>query len=114
MSERERQRETERETDRQRDRQRQTETDRGRQRQTETERQRDRERCLHSPEMVESQARVSPSHAGFVFVGAAVDSVLGSVGVQTPHPVASLHEVFPDVVTVVGGTARSSPVVTEF
>ena len=64
--------------------------------------------------MVESQTRVSPAHAGFVFVGAAVDSVLGSVGVQTPHPVASLHEVFPDVVTVVGGTAGSSPVVTEF
>ena len=63
--------------------------------------------------MVESQTRVSPAHARFVLVGAAVDPVLGGHGVEAPHPVASLHEVFPDVVAVVVGTARSRPVVTE-
>ena len=63
--------------------------------------------------MVECQTRVSPSHAGFVFVGAAVDSVLGCVGVETPHPVASLHEVLPDIVAVIGGTTGSRPGVTQ-
>ena len=67
--------------------------------------------------MVECQTRVSPTHAGFVFVGAAVDSVLGCVGVETPHPVARLHEVLPDLVAVTGGaggTAGSRPGVTQF
>ena len=63
--------------------------------------------------MVEGEPRVSPTHARFVLVGAAVDPVLCSHGVETPYPVAGLYEVFPDVVTVVEGTAGSRPVATE-
>ena len=67
--------------------------------------------------MIERKTRVPTPSTWFVFVGTTVDSVLGCAGVQTPHSVASLYKVFPDIVAVrgtAGRTAFSRPVVREF